>query len=301
MKFRRIYTLMVEGMASIYTIGVFPGSPAETLGDLLTVDFDINRSTLAGANTGRFTIRNLAETTRRDVYHDRYDFLNHREVEFRAGYSEMKTLPLIFKGDIRTAYSSRQKTDWVTDLDCYDGIDGIVTSQFSDTIPASRAGLTAFLKGAIAGMNFVKPGAVSNFDTAADKRPPRGRTVAGNTWDILQQLTPGSLSFIDNGRVNLLKRGDYIANSPGISLITSESGLLGTPRRQNEKIELDMIFEPRLDIGQQVEVRSLEKVNNGFYQVCSIRHHGTISGAVDNGATTTVGLWLGSSRLSPVQ
>jgi len=139
-------------------------------------------------------------------------------------------------------------------------------------------------------------GAISNFDAPAS----RGLTIVGNTWDKIQDLTPGASAFIDNGKANVLKSGDYIANAAGIPLITSSSGMLNTPRRRDAMIEIDMIFEPRLVVGQAVEVKSLEKVNNGTYQVIGIHHHGSISGAVDGGCITTLSLWVGATRLNPV-
>ena len=83
----------------------------------LTVDFEISRNTLASANTGRFRIYNLQENTRKQIFHDRYDTLNYRRVAFNAGYQDQRPLPLAFQGNIIQAYSVRQGSEWVSEIE----------------------------------------------------------------------------------------------------------------------------------------------------------------------------------------
>jgi len=61
----------------------------------------------------------------------------------------------------------------------------------------------------------------------------------------------------------------------------------------------DILFEPRLQIGQVVELNSnFFKKLNGQYKIIGIRHSGTISDAVAGRCKTTVELCLGNRVLN---
>ena len=57
-------------------------------------------------------------------------------------------------------------------------------------------------------------------------------------------------------------------------------------------VEIDMIFEPRLKVGQQLSVISgTEKRFAGTYKVMGFTHRGMISSSMDAPCITTVVLW----------
>ena len=284
MKFGLTYTMIVQGDQNTHTIQ----SP-------LTIDFDVARNTLASANTARFVLYNLKESTRRDIFHDRYDTLNYKQVKFTAGYIKEPSLPVVFQGNITSAYSYRQGADWYTEIDCFDGGFVIINGDASISLP-SGWNLQSLIKSLIGGMGNVGVGAVG--DIAAPNS--RGISVAGNPWETIQQLNPDGQNFIDKEVANVIRKDEFINSQDGIAVLDSLTGLLGTPRRQNALIEVPMLFEPRAIIGQQVLLKSLEKVNNGTYQIIGARHAGRISGAVAGDVRTSLSLWLGTSRLSSV-
>jgi len=70
------------------------------------------------------------------------------------------------------------------------------------------------------------------------------------------------------------------------------------PRRQNTYIQVDIIFEPRIQVGQIVEIVSqIDPRFNGQWKVQGIKHSGTISGAVGGDCKTTLQLFYGTAPL----
>lgn len=299
MKIQRIYSMQIQGANADYDIS-YQSPPPPRIPDfarILTLELDVTRNTLASANTAKFTLYNLKESTRRDIYHDRYDTTNYRAVKLLAGYASEPSLPTIFQGNVISAYSFRRGVDWVTEIEAFDGGFAMMTAQVNTTFPSGWE-LRDVISSLISTMPKVTTGAIGNLSAPSS----RGLSLTGATWDVLNRLSQGqgAQAFVDNERVNVLQKNEYISNEIGLPLITSDTGLLGTPRRHNALIEVDVVFEPRAAVGQLVELRSIESVNNGLYQVIGIHHHGTISGAVDGGLTTTISLWLGTQALSPI-
>lgn len=287
MKLGRTFSMTVQGQQDTHVIQ-FP----------LTLDLEIARNTLASANTARFVVYNLKESTRRDIFHDRYDTLNYKQVRLAAGYVHEPSLPVIFQGNITNAYSYRAGPNWYTEIEAFDGGFGIVNG---DTGPQGLQlgqgwNTQDVIKNLIGGMPNVAVGAVSQFDAPNT----RGISMAGNPWDLIQGLVPDGQIFIDKEVANVIGKNDFIDSPDGVTVLNSQTGLLGTPRRHNALIEVPMLFEPRAVVGQQVLLQSLEKVNNGAYQVIGINHKAMISGAFDGDARTILSLWLGTQRLAPV-
>lgn len=123
--------------------------------------------------------------------------------------------------------------------------------------------------------------------------------MSGSTTEILREITGGSF-FIDNGVAYILGENEAI---PGeVKVINSESGLLGTPVREDTILTFEMLFEPRILVGQVVSVQSITEANyNGEYKVTAVKHTGTISESVGGRAVTRLELFYGTEKLSIIQ
>jgi hypothetical protein len=288
MKWMRDYVLTVEGQDNTHEVR-FP----------VTLDMDIVRNTLASANVGQFTIFNLRDDTRRDLFHDQYDTLNYKRIKLEAGYQTDGTLPVIFQGNVIVAGSRRNGVDWMTTIRAFDGGFAIINGQANITKGGAGQSWSAkdLVSSLVSGMPNVTLGAVGNITIPN----ARGVTVIGNAWEQLKKITGSGYQFIDNEQVNILAENEYILVDGAISLISAATGMIGSPRRQNALIEVDVMFEPRAVVGQIVQLQSAESVNNGFYQVRGVAHRGRISGAFDGGVITTLSLWVGTSRLTGVK
>jgi len=211
----------------------------------------------------------------------------------QAGYNE--PLPAIFIGNMKQclSYKDPGSVDVITDIQGFDFAFAMASSHSAWTInnPVSKRGVITRLIGDLKDYQ-VSEGHVGDFEGSY----ARGYSVCGSTWEELQKETSGSV-LIDNGKVHCLKDEDCFEGD--ISVLSSETGLLGSPRRTDRTITADMIFEPRLQIGQVVELNSdFNKNMNGQYKVVGIHHSGIISDAVSGQCKTTVQLFLGKKVLN---
>lgn len=268
-----------------------------TIPEELTIDFEISRQSLASSQEATFRIYNLSAKTRGLIFKDPYALTEFRAIQFRAGYRDDPVLPLCFNGFIRSAVSYRPSggTEMITEIKAYDGglamANGFTTQTIaSGTSIAQMISLLAKQLPRISGSPIVGAFPVTN---------KRGTVLVGNTWGLLLELS-GGLATIDNGQVKALNYNEAIAAE--IPVINSESGLLGSPQRSTTKLDLEILFEPRLTLGQIIQlVSTSNKLFSGTYKVMGFVHRGTISPAVAGPCSTTVSLFFGSSELQVVQ
>lgn len=280
-KFYRNFVLSVE---TIYGTTIEIKSP-------LTLVFDIVRNVNSSASRATIQILNLNPTTRESIKFDFYDYGNLKKVSLRAGYGT--NLPEVFFGQLKRAYSVREGTEFVTTLECESGGFAFANATFSDQFPEGT-NFNAILESMIGSLPGVSVGAIGDFSGPISK----GAAYNGNTTDILRDITGGAF-FVDNGKAYCLKDNECIEGD--IDVISSASGLLGTPALEETYLTFDMIFEPRVKVGQKIKIESITAQNfSSFYRVNSIKHKGMISDAVCGAAITTLGMWYGASALKTV-
>ena len=256
-----------------------------------TLSFMIIRNTLAQANTGRFTILNLSEDTRRKIYKDKYKTDVYKGIELRAGYGDRKeTLPLIFKGNIMQAYSQRNGVNFETQIEAYDAGFAYVNANTSRSFSAGTSD-KQILETLIKDLPHISVGKIGTF---TDKLP-KGNTMQGTTVELIKNISKSNF-FIDNEKAYCLQENECFAGN--IRLITSDTGLLGSPLREESLLTFSIIFEPRLQIGQYIQLQSTtEKLFNGEYKVIGVEHQGTISDAQSGRCITKVSLYYGAQAL----
>lgn len=250
----------------------------------LTISFRIKRSVNSSANTASITVLNLAENTRRKVFLDSYKTMYYKGIELRAGYgNEKETLPLIFKGNIQKAFSKRNGTNYETTIDALDGGFAYVNARSSRQFAAGTTDKQA-LKELAADLPHIELGKIGNFNLTS----PRGNTVDGSTLDYFSTFSEKNF-FIDLEKINCLLPSEGFEGN--IKVINADVGLLGTPLREEAFLTFEMIFEPRLQIGQFIDIQSkTETIYNGTYKVIGIEHSGTISDSQSGTCKTKVSL-----------
>lgn len=285
-KFGRNYSLKVQAQ----------NGEIITVAPPFTIEFDITRNTLTSANICSIRVYNLSQKNRNQIRKDVTDFSDLRAIQLAAGYGT--NLPVIFSGNITQAWSVREGNNFITQIESFDGGFAFATGQTNMTFPADTPQQTIVetladsLPGVTRGVIDTFPGSIT-----------RGNSYSGNTTQILTELTGGGF-FIDNSKVNCLGNNSCLEGQ--IQVINSESGLLGTPVREQTILNFDILFEPRLTVGQLLQLDSLEGTArganfNGFYKVISVKHRGMISAAVCGDAITSVGLFYGTGQLTVVQ
>jgi hypothetical protein len=257
-----------------------------------TIEFSCKRNVLASANTGNFKVYNLAERTRSLIYKDKFDVLNIKGLEFRAGYDT--DAPIIFRGNVQHCFSYRNGVNVITEIECYDGGNAI-TNSFTNFSIESGESNGQIIQRLVNDLSGVQGSNIGNIEG----QTKRGKVLFGNTAMILTRETNNSF-FIDNEVANVLAEDEVIEGD--IPVITAESGLLEAPRRSDTQLNFKILFEPALLVGQIVELRSqVNNYFNGQYKVEGIEHTGTISEAVGGACETMVSLRFGDRTLEIIK
>lgn len=253
-----------------------------------TMEFDIIRNSYASANVCSIRIYNLSEKTRNLIKKDRWESGVFKDVVLAAGYGSK--IPVIFVGNVTQAWSVREGSNYITQIECFDGGEAFATSDTSAEFPAGTS-YNTIIGSLVKTLPNTKVGKISSFPGVV----PKGISLSGCAIDLINQISGNGL-FIDLGVVHVLKDKDTI-NEP-IYEISSDTGLLGTPIVEEQYLVFDILFEPNLKIGQQVKLNSItNKTYNKEYKVVGIKHRGVISEVVCGDAKTTVEVFANGGLL----
>jgi len=277
MKFGRQYRLLIEISEE--------GKKTEfiEIKNPLTIEFQLERSTSSNLNNAIIRVYNLKESNRKGIFQNVFDYKNaklqRRRIVLQAGYGDLST---VFIGDLIEAYSYRQNNNIITFMNALDSGFTAYNSYINKTFEAgiSRANLFDEL------VNFLglKKGQVGETEGNYKRSVP----LNGNTFNLLNKNYKDEF-FIDLETVNKLAENESLSGE--ILLINSESGLLGTPLLQGTFLVVELIFEPKVKVGQLVKIESsFNSEWDGQYKVLGIKHDVVISEATSGQAKTTLQL-----------
>lgn len=271
-KFGRIYKLTIEK----------DDGSAVVIEPPLTLQFNVQRNSMASINSATFQIFNLSEDVRNEIFQDRFSFLKYKKVILEAGYDD---LSVVFVGSIFEANSASVGTEIVTTIYARDGGFDTVTAKTFRTV---QKGVTIkdLVKGLIADFPNVTEGAVGDVEGTLT----RPAALDGNTFYLLRTYT-GEQVFIDLEKVNVLKNSEVLTGQ--VPLLSPQTGLLETPKREDAYLTITTLFEPRVIMSQFVELKSeVLPQYNGQYKVIGVNHQGVISGAIGGQCQSTFGLLI---------
>lgn len=308
-KFQRTYRIEITGQDGVvYTIGdTGNGNP------LLTLEFSVNRAVGATHQTGSFRIKNLNDRIRNAIYKDSQDTLPKfpRVLKVFAGYVG-SPLATIFDGLAYTVSSQRPEgsTDWITEIEGNDFSTFLYPSTYTNVTLSNPSGVTQqqILTQLVSDFQEKSRSAGVPFNgsfISPNYRQIYGPKVSLSGWtiDYLNTYTDKT-AFMDSGKIYCLLNNETISGS--VTLISSETGLLGTPRKFDTRLIVDMIFEPGLIPSQQVfldttTVNGFSRLNsedNKTYKVVGINHSGVISSSENGKCKTTAVLLLTVDQLN---
>lgn len=274
-----------------------PVGSAIVIEDPFTLKFSINRGIFNEVNQGDFEIYNLSPDTYKRMFYDYFTInkqlgefsgefgstWNNRTVILEAGYNGME-MSTIFVGDMWSCYTERRGTNVITKIHAIIGLRAL--NQTSDiTLKGVRRNdiLVAIAK---------DMGLKLNIYSGSNDKFGRPVVINGNSMAGLNTYAKGS-AYIDNNEIKVLDLTD--ATEGQIPLINDESGLLGVPQRENGLLTLEMIFEPRIVVGQIIEVNSrILPMYNGQYKIFGLKHSGTISQSESGSVITELQMLVGS-------
>jgi len=262
-----------------------PSGHLITIRPPITAQIDTDLHVMASASTGTFVIYNLSPETRSYIYKDRFQFQLYWKIIVSAGYGN--DLIEIFKGNITEAYSYKQRTEWITHIDAFDGAYAIQNGFVAQTFSSN----TSFAD-MVSGMVKSTPGLIAGvLGSPTQKTSTRGQTFVGPSYDAIQGLT-GNQAFIDREKLHVLGQNEAIAGD--MFELTSEN-IFQTPRRRDTYLEVVALFSPEVRIARICRLTTRVKRFDGEYMVFGVKHSVLISEAQMGEATSTIALNAGSA------
>jgi len=248
----------------------------------LTCEFNIQKST-GSASFCTLNIYNLGKDTRLSEFFrldSKFEAGRFMMLDFSAGYNN--NLVTIFRGQIRSATSTRRGTDIITTIQAEDcGHSLINSTAMSITFKAGTTFIEAF-ENIASNLKYIQPQTRGTLEGEFKT----DTTFYGTPLQILNQIT-NNHTFVDNSSLIMLNNNEHLPESP--IEISAKTGLLSVPTVGEFWVNAQTVFNPTLKIGQaaQLKTTSLEYYNNG-YKIYSINHQGTISAAISGQRITNL-------------
>lgn len=275
----------------------------------LTVEFDIMRNYFNSDNRAMITVYNLNELTRESLFLDYFDFQAYRAIFFQAGYGD-GPYPSIFSGKLSHCTSVRRGVNFVTTFEGYDpgsGINSLVPQPpLTYTEGTANAKIVSDLIGMITSPPYnLKAGSIATIPGKIAHPWVIESSIIGAIREICEYQN--YLCFVDNTKINVVPNNTAIKLNPiagqeslyRVNLITGSvnnsekinTGLLNTPTREGGIIYFDVIFDPTIQLGQDVLLTADGGPSkyNGQYTIYSVNHKGVISNTRAGETTTTIG------------
>lgn len=281
-----------------------PGGKGVLIRDL-RFSFNIEKTSSETLNESTLSIYNLNKETRKLIE------VPNNQVTLRAGYADDIGLINIFTGITRRTLTTREGSDWVTNIELDDGLLAYRDSKFSASFAADTKAINVltFIANKFNLPVYPIPTDLTN------KTYPTGFSFVGRTREAMAKVCDyiGADWSIQDQHIQIIKKGSSLKRT-GL-LISQDSGLIGSPslesktmsekaaskkgitanskgviKRNKEQSDtsevkqrlevlgykIKSLMQPTLQCGQVVKLKS-EGVD-GFFRVESFTHVGDTYG-----------------------
>lgn len=213
----------------------------------LRIKFSVKRSDTMTPNTADIYVYNLEEQTALRI---RKEFTR---VTLQAGYEGNEGV--IFQGNIKQVIIGRESaTDTFINIVAGDGdraynfaIVNTTLAKGSSQLDQVNAAATAMApKGVTAG----------HIGDMPPEKLPRGKVMYGNARTYLRDVAQSSKKTwsIQDGKITFVGLKAYL---PGEQVVlTSETGMIGTPQQTNDGVNIKCLLNPRIKISGRVHIDS---------------------------------------------
>lgn len=217
----------------------------------LRIKFDVKRASTMTPNVADIRIYNIDPATAKKI--GSYSSKEYNNVILEAGYEG--NYGAIFQGNIKQVIEGRESaTDTFIDLICGDGDRAYNFAVVNKTLTAGATQVDQ-VNASVAAMvgKGVGLGHVGEFPT---EQLVRAKVMFGNSRDYLRniaQSTDKSWS-IQDGKVTFVGNRTYLKGERVV--LTSKTGMIGTPQQTNEGLNIKALLNPMIKIGGAVEVNN---------------------------------------------
>lgn len=211
----------------------------------LRIVFKVKKSDAQTPNTAEIRVYNLAPNTAKQI---RDEF---KRVVLQAGYES--NYGVIFDGNIKQVRIGRESgTDTYIDIAAGDGDDAYNYAVVNSTL-AAGAKQSDQINAAAGSMTSKGVGKGYIAETGGAKLP-RGKVMYGMARDYLRQSAEASDTTwsVQDGKLQFVPLTSVLPNQA--VLLTSKTGLVGTPEQTNDGISAKCLLNPMLKIGVRVKI-----------------------------------------------
>jgi hypothetical protein len=271
----------------------------------LRIVFKVKKSDAQTPNTATIRVYNLAQETVNKI---RKEF---SKVMLQAGYDS--NYGIIFSGNIKqTSFGREGGTDTFLDIAAGDGDSAYNFAVVNTTLAAGATQKDQINASAAAlASHGVSKG---HIDVAAGAGLPRGKVMYGMAHKALRQSTKTSNASwsIQDGKMQVVHAEGVLPNQAVV--LTSKTGLVGTPEQTADGIKIRCLLNPTLKIGGKVQIDEKDiadaklqdtdkdaQVNkpvaiekDGFYRALVVEHSGDTRG--NDWYSDIIGLGLDATR-----
>jgi hypothetical protein len=213
----------------------------------LRIKFKVKKTGVMTPNAGDIIVYNVDPKTEKLIQNE------FTHVILQAGY--LGNYGLIFKGNIKQFITGRESAiDTFINLNCGDGDQAYNFATINQTLKAGAAP-QAQLNAAITSMASMGIGA-GYTGALPQVALPRGKVIYSNARDHLKKLadTYGFTWSIQDGNVVFLSQGAYLPNQAVV--ITSKTGMIGTPQQTPEGIDVKCLLNPNIKVHSRIQLNN---------------------------------------------
>lgn len=238
-------------------------------GDRLAYEFEVKATAKGTPNTSEISIYNLSPSSRKSLEEKKL------ACELTAGYEE--GFGVIFKGEVRNAYSTRTGGDIVTKIEAGDGVRQMQSAYVAETIAPGETA-AAILEKAANALGVGLGNLADVLAKIATRRSifPEGGALFGPAYDQLARVARayGYTPSIQNGVLLLLEN---TATRRTAEVFREETGLIGSPKVDAKgKVSFDALLRHSVAIGDAIKLEA--EFVQGFYRVLEYTHKGKTMG-----------------------
>lgn len=225
----------------------------------LRVKFEIEKTDEAYPNKASISVYNLNPSSRAEVEKKGLALV------LSVGYG--LELEDIFNGDIARPITSLEGSDYITTFEVGDGEAAYQSSRVDVTFKEGTA-----MKDIFQGLATSLGQTIKDFSQVGPEKILNGLTLSGLSRTHLDELTEknGLEWSIQDNALQIIKKGGS-TNEEAVFL-SSETGLVGIPKKKAEGIEFTSLLMPKIRPGRKVFIQS--KFISGLFRCGKVTHSG---------------------------
>jgi len=230
-----------------YELTIIPANGEAKIITDLRINFEITKSILSIPNLCKFIIYNANEDTLSKLQK------KFTKIVINAGYEGNQRL--LFKGDVRNVFQSRNGVDKLTAVFCGDGEKDFQNSTFNKTF-SENVSLKEVINEVLKTFKETTIGLIEGITDNADKL--RGQTLTGSSKDILDNLAD-EYKFdwnIQDGEV-IINPIDSILLPDDAVLVNSATGMINSPTITEIGVDVTTLLNPALLPNKAFKIESV--------------------------------------------